>query len=232
MLADFGFVLKSKQLKGLPFEPRVSEKFATGGLKKTAHQGYHPGLTTTSGYGHPKLTSAKHCHPKLAVAFGCRHPEKFLSQFKGAGTDYFAFHFEAVEDPPYFASLVREKGMKPVVALRPETPQEELSDDLLSLVDMILILAVKPGFAGQKFDERVLPKIGLLAERLKTVNPECLIEVDGNINETTIPEVVKQGAKVLVGGTSGLFRKDRSIEQSVKIMRNSALRILKRGSCL
>lgn len=183
--------------------------------------------------GPPVLASLrKYTSLPFEAHLACYHPERFLSQFRDAGTDYFAFHFEAVENPSHFVSLVREKGMKPVIALRPETPQEELSDDLLSLVDMILILTVKPGFAGQEFDERVLPKIGLLAKRLKTINPECLIEVDGNINETTIPEVVKQGARVLVGGTSGLFRKDRSIEESVRIMRNSALRILERGSCL
>lgn len=182
--------------------------------------------------GPPVLASLrKYTSLPFEAHLACYHPEKFLSQFKDAGTDYFAFHFEVVEDPLRFASLVKESGMKPVVALCPETPQEKLNDDLLSLVDMILILAVKPGFAGQRFNEGVLPKIGALARRLETVNPGCLIEVDGNVNEATIPEVVKQGARVLVGGTSGLFRKDRSIEQSVKAMRNSALRILKRGSC-
>ncbi len=153
----------------------------------------------------------------------CWEPEKFIDQFAEAGADYFAFHLEATKDPVRTASLVRERGMRPVLALRPETPAEEVTEKTIKEVDMILVLTVHPGFAGQTFLPEVLEKLEKLSRATARFNPDCLLEADGNIHEKTIPEVTKRGARVLIGGTSGLFRPDRSLSESVKIMKKAAL---------
>jgi ribulose-phosphate 3-epimerase len=116
-----------------------------------------------------------------------------------------------------------------VVALRPETSPEAISDALLAQVDMVLVLAVHPGFAGQRFIPGTVEKIRRLARRIEGLGLGCLIEVDGNVNEQTIPEVVEAGARVLIGGTSGLFRKDRSLKASVQMMREAACRSVREG---
>jgi len=152
----------------------------------------------------------------------CWEPEKYIDQFAEAGTDYFAFHLEATVDPVYTASLVRNNGMLPVLGLRPETPAEAVTEEIIKEVDMILVLTVHPGFAGQAFLPEVLEKLEKLSRAIARINPGCLLEADGNIHEMTIPEVTKRGARVLIGGTSGLFRRDRSLAESIRIMKNSA----------
>lgn len=163
------------------------------------------------------------------VHLACWNPEKYIEQFVQAGANYIAYHIEATEDAEHLARIIRSAGVKPVVALRPETPPEVISDSLLEQVDMVLVLAVHPGFAGQRFIPGMVEKIHRLAHRIESLGLSCLIEVDGNINEQTIPEVVEAGARVLIGGTSGLFRKDRSLKASVQIMRETARRRAQEG---
>jgi ribulose-phosphate 3-epimerase len=57
----------------------------------------------------------------------------------------------------------------------------------------------------------------------------CDIEVDGNVNERTIPEVVEAGARVLIGGSSGLFRPERNLQESLRVIRETALRGMGKG---
>jgi ribulose-phosphate 3-epimerase len=180
--------------------------------------------------GPPVLASLRpYTKIPFEVHLACWNPEKYIEQFVQAGADYIAYHVEATADPGYLAGVIRSKGAKPVVALRPETSPEAISDALLAQVDMVLVLAVHPGFAGQRFIPGTVEKIRRLARRIEGLGLGCLIEVDGNVNEQTIPEVVEAGARVLIGGTSGLFRKDRSLKASVQMMREAACRSVREG---
>ncbi|MEN3185202.1 MAG: ribulose-phosphate 3-epimerase [Atribacterota bacterium] len=180
--------------------------------------------------GPPVIASLrKYTKLPFEAHLACWHPEQYVGQFIASGVDYLAYHLEATGDPLSVAKMVREKGAKPVLALRPETPAEAVSDALLKMVDMVLILTVNPGFAGQQFIPKVLEKIDLLFRRIQAYALPCSIEADGNICETTIPLVVRAGARVLIGGSSGLFRMDRSLHESVSDMKWAARNALQKG---
>lgn len=173
--------------------------------------------------GPPVLASLrKYSQVPFEAHLACWQPERFIDQFVEAGADYIAYHLEATEMPESVAEAIRRRGARPVLALCPETPAEAVSDELLEKVDMVLVLTVRPGFAGQKFIPETAEKIRILAQRMQSLGVRCLIEADGNICEDTIPDVVRAGARVLIGGTSGLFRKDRSLRDSVAILKKQA----------
>ncbi len=176
------------------------------------------------------LTSLrKYTRVPFEAHLACWSPERFIPQFVTAGADYIAYHLEATGEPEKVADIIRESGARPVLALRPETPAEAVEDSLLAKVDMVLVLTVQPGFAGQKFIPETLEKMRKLLQRIQSLGYPCLIEADGNICETTIPSVVRAGARVLIGGTSGLFRNDRGLQESVMLLRNSACNALREG---
>jgi len=180
--------------------------------------------------GPPVLSSLRrYTRVPFEAHLACFHPEKYLQQFVEAGADYIAYHVEATPNPEGFAEAIRLAGAKPVAALRPETPAEMISDALLSEVEMVLVLAVYPGFAGQPFLPGTTAKIRQLAQRIVNLGLHCDIEVDGNVNERTIPEVVEAGARVLIGGSSGLFRPERNLQESLRVMRETALRGMGKG---
>ncbi len=173
--------------------------------------------------GPPVLASLrKYSQIPFEAHLACWQPERYIEQFVEAGADYIAYHLEATEKPESLADTIREKGARPVLALCPETPAEAVSDALLEKVNMVLVLTVHPGFAGQKFIPETVGKIQKLAQRIRFLRTHCLIEADGNICEDTVPNVVRAGARVLIGGTSGLFRKDWSFGESVAILKRQA----------
>lgn len=173
--------------------------------------------------GPPILKSLrKYASVPFEVHLACWKPEKFVEQFVETGADYIAFHIEASKRPEDLADHIRFLGAKPVVAIAPQTPEQAISDILLQKVDMVLVLTVYPGFVGQPFIPNTISKIENLFRRIALLGLSCLIEADGNINEATIPSVVRAGAQVLIGGTSGLFRKDRSIKESLTIIKRQA----------
>ncbi len=177
--------------------------------------------------GPPVLASLrKYSQVPFEAHLACWHPERYIEQFVEAGADHIAYHLEATERPESLADVIREKGARPVLALRPETPAEAVSDMLLEKVDMVLVLTVHPGFAGQRFIPETVEKIRKIAQRIQSLGIHCLIEADGNICEDTVPKVVQAGARVLIGGTSGLFRKDRSFRESVAALKKRAYEAL------
>lgn len=135
-------------------------------------------------------------------------PDKYIEMFSSIKPDYISFHIETTEDAGHSINLLQKYGIKPAIALSPETPVEAITP-YLSEVAMVLMMTVNPGFAGQKFNYTVLKKLDDLREKMANLNQPPLIEVDGNINENTVPELVDKGADVYVLGTSQLFNDKR-----------------------
>ena len=127
-------------------------------------------------------------------------PEKYLSQAKMAKVKRVIFHFEATKNILAILKKIAELGLKKGLALNPETEIKEIKP-YLDTIDLVLLLAVQPGFGGQKFNGSVISKIKILKE----LAPEIKIEVDGGINLANIEEVAQAGADYLVVG-SGLFK--------------------------
>ena len=105
------------------------------------------------------------------------------------------------------------------VALCPGTPLEML-DYVIEDIDVILVMTVNPGFMGQKLVPQTLRKIEKLRELITDMHLDIKISVDGNVNYNNIPNMVAAGADILVGGSSGLFRNDMDLDDSIKRLRD------------
>lgn len=129
-------------------------------------------------------------------------PEKYVESFAKAGADIITFHVESQADPKEVIKLIKYFKKKVGVSIRPKTDLKAIAD-LLPMVDMVLIMTVEPGFAGQEFILDCLPKIESLRKVFKKD-----IQVDGGINESTASEVRSKGANVIVAGTAVFGTKD------------------------
>jgi ribulose-phosphate 3-epimerase len=113
-------------------------------------------------------------------------------------------------------SKIKSHGVMAGIALNPLTPLTAL-EEIIPYVDLILVMTVEPGFAGQKFIASMIPKIERLRKIIDTLNRKPLIEVDGGIKMDNIGEVAKAGADVFVSG-SGIF-KTNSYAKTIREMR-------------
>ncbi len=147
------------------------------------------------------------------------NPERYIADFAQAGADAIIVHQEVCPHLHRIIQQIRQAGKSAAVALNPSTPVFML-EDVLSLIDMVLIMTVNPGFGGQDFIPEALPKIERLRHTIVQRGLRCDIEVDGGIHEGTAPLVVKAGANLLVAG-SALYNKKESVAQAMTRLRNA-----------
>ncbi len=131
-------------------------------------------------------------------------PDKYAPEFIKAGADWISVHPETCNDPVKSLERIRELGAKTSIAVNPDVPLEKV-ESYLAHIDMILMMTVFPGFAGQAFIEDVLPKIEKVRKMIKERKLPILIEADGGIKADNIDRVVQAGAEVIVSG-SGIFK--------------------------
>ncbi len=134
------------------------------------------------------------------------HPERYIADFKMAGTDILTVHYEAVTHLHRTIHAIKEEGMKAGVVLNPHT-NVMLLKDIIRDVDMVLLMSVNPGFGGQQFIENTYSKIGELKNMIHASSSSALIEVDGGVTTENASKLVKAGADVLVAGSS-IFKSD------------------------
>lgn len=138
----------------------------------------------------------------LDVHLMIKSPETYVESFAKAGADIITFHIESEGDPKEIIKLIRYFKKKAGVSVRPKTDTGKLAG-ILPMVDMVLVMTVEPGFGGQEFMADCVSKI---AEVRKVFKKD--IEVDGGVNADTAHEVIKNGANVIVAGTSVFGTKD------------------------
>lgn len=157
-------------------------------------------------------------HTKLIfdVHLMIERPEQALGAFAEAGADIITFHWEATPHPHRLIQMIKSYGCRAGVALNPGTPVM-MVEDLLTDVDMVLLMSVNPGFGGQKFISATLEKIRKLRQSAGFSAREIELEVDGGINPLTAPNVIEAGANVLVAGSAVYGSKD--MEQAIKALR-------------
>ena len=129
------------------------------------------------------------------------NPQQFIEDFAQAGADVIIVHQEVCPHLHRVIQQIRATGKMAAVALNPSTPIV-MRENILSLIDMVLIMTVTPGFGGQDFIPEMLPKIARLRQVIDERGIQCDIEVDGGIHEATAPLVVKAGANLLVAGSA------------------------------
>jgi ribulose-phosphate 3-epimerase len=146
-------------------------------------------------------------------------PERYLKDFVDAGADMLTVHPEATIHLHRTLDSIRSLGAEAGVVLNPGTSESSL-DYVLSLVDIVLVMSVNPGFGGQTFIKEVLPKIRRIREMLDSEKSDARLSVDGGIDPETAPWVVSAGANMLVAG-SAIFRSESGIRQAIADLRNA-----------
>lgn len=144
--------------------------------------------------------------------------EKYIKAFADAGSDIITIHPEATDNLKRTVGAIKSLGKKAGVSLNPKTPISALMD-VINDIDLILIMSVNPGFAGQSFMSQVLPKVTELRKMINDKKLKIDIEIDGGINFETAPLAVKAGANILVSGTT-IF--SGSLKDNIQKLRNCA----------
>lgn len=147
------------------------------------------------------------------------NPQDYIEAFAKAGADVIIVHQEVCPHLHRVIQQIKAAGKQVGVALNPSTPIW-LLQDMLSLLDLVLIMTVNPGFGGQDFIPEMLLKIANLHQMLVQRSLHCEIEVDGGIHEGTVPGVVKAGANLLVAG-SAIYNKQESVAMALSRLRNA-----------
>jgi len=144
--------------------------------------------------------------------------EKYIKAFADAGADIITIHPEATDNLKRAVGAIKSLGKKAGVSLNPKTPISALVN-VINDIDLILVMSVNPGFAGQSFMGEVLPKVTELRKMINDKKLKIDIEIDGGINFETAPLAVKAGANILVSGTT-IF--SGSLKDNIQKLRNCA----------
>ena len=127
--------------------------------------------------------------------------DEIIPDFAQAGANYITFHPEATKHVDRTIKLIKDHGCKPGVVLNPAT-NVSILEYCLDQIDMVLLMSVNPGFAGQKFIESTYDKIVEVREMIDAVNPSIRLEVDGGLNLENIGKAAKSGADTFVAGSA------------------------------
>jgi ribulose-phosphate 3-epimerase len=127
--------------------------------------------------------------------------DRIIPDFGRAGATYITFHPEASEHVDRTIGLIRESGAKPGMVFNPATPLDWL-DHTLEKLDMVLLMSVNPGFAGQKFITSVLTKLEQVRSRIDASGREVRLEIDGGVKVDNIGAIARAGADTFVAGSA------------------------------
>ena len=176
-----------------------------------------PNLT----FGPPVIKKIRKCtRLPFDVHLMITQVDKYIEDYADAGADIITIHPEATNNLSQSNDIVKSYNKKAGVSLNPETSIEVLNDDIINKLDLILIMSVNPGFAGQKFIPKVLDKIKFFRDKINNKKLNIDLEVDGGIDFETAPLAIKAGANVLVSGTT-IFNNIGSISENIKSLRKS-----------
>lgn len=152
----------------------------------------------------------------LDVHMMVNDPARFIDRMKLDENDILCVHYESDIHIHRALAQIKDKGVKSGIAINPQTRPESL-EYLIDNTDMVLVMTVNPGFAGQKIIGSAEKKTRHTRKLLDDWGYSNVpIEVDGNINPVNAEKLSKSGAEIFVLGTSGLFLKDKSIKQAAE----------------
>lgn len=152
-------------------------------------------------FGFPVIEAIKkHAKKPLDVHIMIENPDEYIVPFKNCGADLLTIHYEACRHLHRTIQSIKSNGMKAGVALNPHT-NVDLIKDVISDLDLVLIMSVNPGFGGQKFIPNAVNKVKQLKVMIENTNSKALIEVDGGVTLETGKLLVEAGANALVAGS-------------------------------
>jgi len=176
---------------------------------------YVPNLTVG-----PLVCAALKPHTRLPidVHLMVKPVDRIIPEFAKAGASIISFHPEASDHVDRTIGLIREQGCKAGLVLNPATPLSCL-DHTLDKLDLVLLMAVNPGFGGQQFIRAVLPKIAEVRRRIGKLGRDIWLEVDGGVRGDNIAEIAAAGADTFVAGSAIFGAKDRDYAAAIRDMR-------------
>ena len=140
---------------------------------------------------------------------------KFLDDYINAGSDIITFHLEIEENLNELISKIKGKNIKVGIAIRPNTPWEEIKS-LLHSIDQVIVMTVEPGFGGQSFMDSQIDKIKNISNYVRDQKLNVDIEIDGGVNYETGKTCIDAGANILVAG-SFLFKQENLLTATNKL---------------
>ena len=138
-------------------------------------------------------------------------PQKYIDSLVDSGADLITFHLEADGDASETIRMIKARGIKAGISIKPNTPVEEVMP-YINDVDLILVMTVEPGFGGQSFMADMMPKVRALREAIKNMENPPMLQVDGGVSQSTIAECAKNGADCFVAGSAVFKAEDRERE--------------------
>ncbi len=144
----------------------------------------------------------------------------FIKDFASAGADIITFHPEATKDTMETVELIRNQNKKVGISLKPKS-KIDLVEKYLDKIDLVLIMSVEPGFAGQEFKPEVLEKTKKLREIIKRKKLNVDIEIDGGINFENCSLAKKAGANILVSGSTIFKENNGDLKKNIEILRKN-----------
>lgn len=169
-------------------------------------------------FGQPVMASLRAAWPHdIDVHLMIVEPSRYAAEFVAAGATSVAFHPEVEDDPAGLVRSLRESGTRVGVGVRPEHPLESAAP-LLGDLDVLLLMTVNPGFAGQAFLTEVLPKITEAHERRARDGHRYRIQVDGGVSSATIRDAAAAGADWFVAGSAVFGQEDSAAAASGLLM--------------
>ena len=146
--------------------------------------------------------------------------DNFIKDFSEAGADIITFHPEATPDISNTINLIKKEGKKVGISLKPKT-KIEVIERYLDQIDLVLIMSVEPGFAGQKFMPEVLDKTKKIKQIIEKRKLNTEIEIDGGINFDNCIQAKQAGANVLVSGSTIFKENQGDLKKNIRILRTN-----------
>ena len=171
-------------------------------------------------FGQPVLKCIAHSHSMINdVHIMISEPKRYAKEFIDCGANILTFHYEACKDikeVEEVIDIIHSNGAKAGLSVKPNTPIEVIYP-VLHKLDLVLVMSVEPGFGGQKFIPSALDKISKVKKLILEKGYQCLVEVDGGINEETGKLCKEAGVDILVAGSYLFGHKD--IEERINKIR-------------
>ena len=144
--------------------------------------------------------------------------DKCIKDYAIAGADIITIHPESTDNLSQSIDIIKSCKKLAGVSLNPETSVDIIKEEVIKKIDLILIMSVNPGFAGQEFISKVLDKVKFFRKKIDKDKLNINIEIDGGIDFKSAPLAINAGANILVSGTT-IFKGDNSISENIKNLR-------------
>jgi len=146
--------------------------------------------------------------------------DNFINDFADAGSDIITFHPEATNNISKTIKLIKDKGKKVGISLKPKS-KIDLIEDFFDKIDLVLIMSVEPGFGGQKFMPEVLDKVKKIKAIIAKKKLDVEIEIDGGINFNNSHQAKEAGVNVLVSGSTIFKENGGDLKKNIELLRSN-----------